>query len=186
MVRAAVLAPSEAMSITTTGLFDVLTKADRAYGVLRGTPGRDTAFDVSLVSIDGRPVTYQDRFSVTADVAADEVADVELVVVPALDDDLGPSFERNAVWAPWIAKWHRAGAVIAASCSGTFLVAEAGLLDDRTATTHWMYAAELHRRYPQVHVAANRLLIDHGDLITSGGATHISRSCPLSARALRR
>lgn len=171
MVRVAVIAPSETMSITMTGLFDVIAKADRAFGVLHGRPGRDTVFDVSLVSLDGRPVGYRNRFSVTVDVSAESVAGMDLVVVPGLDDDLRPSLERNVGWAPWIARWHRAGAVVASSCSGTFLLAQAGILDGRSATTHWLYAEGLRRRFPAVRVAAERLLIDHGDVITSGGAT---------------
>ena len=170
-VRIAVLALTETSSIAMTGLFDVLGKADRAFGTLRGRRGRDTVFDVSLISLDGRPVSYQDRVSVKVDRSASSVTDPDLVVVPALDDDLEPSFALNAPWVPWIARWHRSGAVVASSCSGAFLLAEAGILDGRTATTHWMYADELKRRFPAVRVDAARLLIDHGDLITSGGAT---------------
>jgi transcriptional regulator GlxA family with amidase domain len=171
MVSVAVVAPVETVSITMTGLFDVIGKADRAFGALRGRPGRDTVFDISLVSVDGGPVRYRDRVSVTVDCAASSVTGPDLVVVPGLDDDLNVSFEQNAVWSPWITKWHRAGAVIASSCSGAFLLAQAGILDGRTATTHWMYAEELQRRFPAVRVAAKRLIIDHGDVITSGGAT---------------
>src|SRR5918996_4280254 len=171
MVSVAVVAPVETASITMTGLFDVIGKADRAFGALQGRPGRDTVFDITLVSLDGRPVRYRDRVAVTVDLAARSVTDPDLVVVPGLDDDLAVSFEQNAAWSPWIATWHRAGAVIASSCSGAFLLAQAGILDGRTATTHWMYAEELRGRFPRVHVAAERLIIDHGDVITSGGAT---------------
>ena len=171
MVRVAVIAPYETASITMTGLFDVIGKADRAFGTLHGRPGRDTVFDVSLVSLDGLAVTYRDRISVRVDLSAESVTNMDLVVVPGLDDELESSFERNAAWAPWIARWHQEGAVVASSCSGAFLVAEAGILDGRTATTHWMYAAHMQRRYPAVRVVAERLMVDHGDVITSGGAT---------------
>jgi transcriptional regulator GlxA family with amidase domain len=171
MVSVAVIAPAETASITMAGLFDVIGKADRAFGALQGRPGRDLVFDISLVSLDGQPVRYHDRVTVTADIGAGSVDDVDLVVVPGLDDDLEPSFALNSAWAPWIAQWHQQGAVVASSCSGAFLLAEAGILDGRTATTHWMYADEMQRRFPTVRVAPERLLIDHGDVITSGGAT---------------
>ena len=154
-----------------TGLFDVIGKADRAFGALQGRLGLDTMFDVSLASLDGQPVRHGERVTVAVDLAAAEVRNVDLVVVPGLDDDLEPSLALNAAWAPWLARWHRAGAVVASSCSGAFLVAEAGLLDGRSATTHWLYGAALQRRYPAVDVTTARLLIDHGDVITSGGAT---------------
>jgi transcriptional regulator GlxA family with amidase domain len=166
-----VIAPSQCSSITMLGLFDVIGRADRAYGVLKGRPGTATIYDVKLIGLDGAPVEYRDRVSVRPDLAAAEVASMDVVVVPGLDDDLDASFELNKAWAPWLAKWHAEGATIAASCSGTFLLAEAGLLDGRAATTHWLYADKLATRYPRVKVATQRLLIDHGDVITSGGAT---------------
>src|SRR5690606_37266124 len=61
------------------------------------------------------------------------------------------------------------GARIVSLCSGAFLLAEAGLLDDRPATTHWMYADELARRYPAVKVDPNVLYVDDGDVLTSAG-----------------
>lgn len=62
------------------------------------------------------------------------------------------------------------GARIVSLCSGAFLLAEAGLLDDRPATTHWMYADELSRRYPAVKVDPDVLYVDDGDVLTSAGS----------------
>jgi AraC family transcriptional activator FtrA len=64
---------------------------------------------------------------------------------------------------------HEQGARILAICSAAFLLAEAGLLSGRRATTHWLYAAELTERYPDVEVDASVLYIDHGDVATSAG-----------------
>ncbi|MQY11897.1 HTH-type transcriptional regulator CdhR [Streptomyces sp. RB5] len=65
---------------------------------------------------------------------------------------------------------HARGARIAAICSGAFLLAEAGLLDGRAATTHWRLASRLAAYAPRVTVDAGRLYIDHGDVATSAGA----------------
>ena len=54
-------------------------------------------------------------------------------------------------------------------CSGAFVLAEAGLLDGRRATTHWMHADELARRFPTVEVDADVLYVDDGDILTSEG-----------------
>jgi len=54
-------------------------------------------------------------------------------------------------------------------CSGAFILAAAGLLDGRRATTHWMYAEELARRYPSVDVDPRVLYVDDGDIMTSAG-----------------
>src|SRR5262249_43261990 len=63
------------------------------------------------------------------------------------------------------------GAGIASSCTGAFLVADAGLLDGRPVTTHWLFADELRRRYPKVVLSMDQMIVDDGDIISSGGAT---------------
>ncbi len=171
MFKIGVIAPTECSSITMLGLFDVISRADRAYGVLHGRPGSATIYDVKLIGLTNEPVGYRDRVTALPDLAACDVDHFDLIVVPGLDDDLDTSFELNRPWAPWLARWHEAGTTLAASCSGTFLLAEAGLLERRSATTHWLYAQKLQAMFPTIEVATKRLLIDHGDVITSGGAT---------------
>ncbi len=62
------------------------------------------------------------------------------------------------------------GARLLSICSGAFVLAAAGLLDGRRATTHWRYAGELQHRYPNVHVDANVLYVDEDDVLTSAGS----------------
>ena len=96
----------------------------------------------------------------------DELARADTVIVPAchnvIDDPPGELVE--AVRAA-----HEAGARIASICTGAFVLAEAGLLDGRRATTHWMWADLLARRYPKVEVDPGVLYLDEGDILTSAG-----------------
>ncbi|MBM7167852.1 helix-turn-helix domain-containing protein [Streptomyces sp. G44] len=64
---------------------------------------------------------------------------------------------------------HEEGARIVGLCTGAFVLAAAGLLDGRPATTHWMYAPTLAKRYPSVHVDPRELFVDDGDVLTSAG-----------------
>ena len=170
MVSVVIVALSGTSSISPAGLMDALIKADRAPEAMTGRPARPL-FDVRLAGLDLGVVACRNGVSLHPSVAAADLAAPDLVVVPGLDDDLGPSFTENRGWVPWLAKWHAAGSRVAGSCTGAFLIADAGLLDGRTATTHWMFAEELHRRYPAVTVTADRMIVDHGDVLTSGGAT---------------
>lgn len=61
------------------------------------------------------------------------------------------------------------GARIVGLCLGSFVLAAAGLLDDRPATTHWLWADELARRYPRIRVNPDVLYVDDGEIITSAG-----------------
>jgi len=65
---------------------------------------------------------------------------------------------------------HEQGARILSVCSGVFVLAAAGLLDGKHATTHWKYAAELERRYPKVQVDLDVLYVDEGSVLTSAGS----------------
>ncbi len=65
---------------------------------------------------------------------------------------------------------HRRGARIASICSGVFVLAAAGLLDRKAATTHWRYAKSLQQRYPQIEVRPNALYVDEGQILTSAGS----------------
>ncbi|WP_344860245.1 GlxA family transcriptional regulator [Amycolatopsis ultiminotia] len=65
---------------------------------------------------------------------------------------------------------HARGARLVTICSGVFALARTGLLDGRSATTHWARAAQLRREFPQVQVEPDKLYVDHGDVATSAGA----------------
>ncbi|MGN6702295.1 MAG: DJ-1/PfpI family protein, partial [Burkholderiaceae bacterium] len=90
-----------------------------------------------------------------------------LIIPPSLEDALAPAV--TAALAEQLRNWHAAGATLCSICVGAFLLAETGLLDGRTATTHWRQAAAFAARYPRVTVDADRLVIDDGDIITAGG-----------------
>jgi transcriptional regulator GlxA family with amidase domain len=157
-------------SIGTAGLMDALNKADLSWA-LSGRADVVRLFDVRLVGLNRRPVRCKDGVTLHPVLTASAVSLPDLVVVPGLDDDLYPSLAINQRWVPWIRRWHAAGARVASSCTGAFLVADAGALAGRPATTHWMFADDLRRRHPSTEVRADRMIIDTGDVITSGGAT---------------
>lgn len=72
---------------------------------------------------------------------------------------------------------HARGAQLVGLCHGTLVLAAAGLLDGRTATTHWAIADDLARRYPAVRVDASRLYVDEGSVVTSAGAAAAIDCC---------
>jgi len=100
----------------------------------------------------------------------DELSTADTVIVPALPY-IYP-LERTS-FDPWLIealqKAHLRGARIVSLCTGAFALAEAGLLDGRRATTHWMHAGVLSSRYPKIQVDPAVLYIDNGDVLTSAG-----------------
>ncbi|MBL8438574.1 MAG: helix-turn-helix domain-containing protein [Zoogloeaceae bacterium] len=72
---------------------------------------------------------------------------------------------------------HQRGAKIVGLCLGAFVVADAGLLDGRTATTHWAWADTFAERFPAVNLNAQVLYVDHGDVVTSAGTAAAMDCC---------
>ena len=76
---------------------------------------------------------------------------------------------------PRLREWHAAGSVIASVCTGGFLVARAGLSAGRTMTCHWASAKTASGLFPGETFVAEKMLIDHGDLVSAGGALAVSQ-----------
>lgn len=115
-----------------------------------------------------QPSNTGEALECTYDSQPGPLGDPAVVIVPACQL-APPSIGHAPAAATWVRKRHAEGAVVAAVCGGVFLLADSGLLAGRRATTHWMFASELSRRFPELHVDADRLLIDDSDVITAGG-----------------
>ncbi len=106
------------------------------------------------------------RFLLEPDHGLDRLAHADTVIVPGwadVDRDPPPDLV-DAVRAA-----HEAGARVASLCTGAFVLAAAGLLDGRRATTHWAHTGLLAARYPRVTVDPDVLYVDNGSVLTSAG-----------------
>ncbi|RLU86846.1 AraC family transcriptional regulator [Streptomyces griseocarneus] len=102
----------------------------------------------------------------------DDLVRADTVVVPSVPDpcvEEGEPLPGALVEA--LREAHAAGARMVSLCTGAFALAEAGLLDGRRATAHWMHTAQLAARYPKVRVDDSVLYVDDGDVLTSAGLT---------------
>jgi transcriptional regulator GlxA family with amidase domain len=95
------------------------------------------------------------------------VSRAHTVIVPGIHT---PTMPISAAVLQAIRDASLAGARIASICTGSFVLAAAGLLDGSSATTHWAAAAELAQRYPRVRVDPTCLYVDNGRILTSAGA----------------
>jgi transcriptional regulator GlxA family with amidase domain len=111
-------------------------------------------------------VPTENGFDVVVPFGLEALETADTVVVPGIGDHAWPIPE------PALAALREAaerGARVASICTGAFVLAAAGLLDGRRATTHWRYAARLARMFPLVEVDPDVLYVDAGDVLTSAG-----------------
>jgi AraC family transcriptional regulator, transcriptional activator FtrA len=119
-----------------------------------------------IVSQDPPPIRTSTGFMMSPELGLDALEEADTVIVPGWADDLRPP--RPETIAALQAAYDR-GARIASVCIGSFVLAEAGLLDGRRATTHWRFASRLQERYPRVRVDPEVLYVDDGQVLTSAG-----------------
>lgn len=122
-------------------------------------------YDLVVCTPDGAPHPWVAELPTAS---YDAIAEVDTVVVPS-SNDLDDNPDLSLLDA--LRGAHERGARIASLCTGSFVLAAAGLLDGRVATTHWLHADELAQRYPQVDVRPDVLYVDEGDVLTSAGKT---------------
>jgi transcriptional regulator GlxA family with amidase domain len=150
---------------------EILSTAGRMHAQLSGNGGREGFFRVRLVSAGANPVVSANRFPVHCHATIAQVKKTDLVIVPAMDGDVLAQLEGNKACVPWVRRMYDGGADVASICTGAFVLAEAGLLEGRRATTHWIAQDLFRSRYPGVRVIPEQIVVDNGRVCTSGGAT---------------
>ncbi|GAB2581719.1 helix-turn-helix domain-containing protein [Streptomyces capparidis] len=118
------------------------------------------------VAVCGSDAVRIGRFALEPDAGLDRLRHADTVIVPGWADvDRDPPADLvGAVRAA-----HEAGARVASLCTGAFVLAAAGLLDGKRATTHWAHTDALAARYPEVEVDPDVLYVDNGSVFTSAG-----------------
>ena len=135
-----------------------------AFGIDRSDQGLPS-FEFDLCTPRPGRVATKSGFDLVVEHGLDRLAEADLIGVPAT--------ARDHVFPDEVLEALRAavdrGARVLSVCTGAFMLAAAGLLDDRRCTTHWMYTDELARRYPRAKVDPGVLYVDDDPVITSAG-----------------
>jgi transcriptional regulator GlxA family with amidase domain len=126
-------------------------------------------YEVVTCGLTAGPVTGTAGFDVIPQAGPEALATADTVVIPGTRF---PSARDEGVLTPELAAALasiRPGARLVSICTGAFVLAAAGLLDGRRATTHWHHAADLRALHPDVQLDENVLFVDDGDILTSAG-----------------
>lgn len=133
-----------------------------------------TLFNVETASIDGQAVACTGGLRLTPEKSLAEVVETQLIVVPGFMFNILEVLPTLTDMVNWLRAQNERGAYIANMCTGAFLSAQAGLLDDRYATTHWVFSEQFSRRFPRVKLQTERTVTEDGLVLCSGGSTSSS------------
>ncbi len=146
------------------GPFEVFSVASRVKPRLE--PGSSPPFNVFMVSETTAPVRARNNFIVTPAFSFADHPAIDLLVIPG--GIVTAELKKETV-IQWITSTAAKAQLIAGVCTGSFLLAKAGLLDGKHATTHWSDIAAMKSMFPNVTVEENVRWIDQGSIITSAG-----------------
>jgi transcriptional regulator GlxA family with amidase domain len=141
----------------------------RIFGAALDAAGRPY-YEVITCSVDGLPVRTDADYSITVEHDARILATADTVIISPTHD-LDEMYWEGTLPGPLrdTLAQVRPGTRMVAICTGTFVLAAAGLLDGRPATTHWRHAEQLATLYPSIKVDPDVLYVDDGDVLTSAG-----------------
>ncbi|MEV8537181.1 helix-turn-helix domain-containing protein [Streptomyces sp. NPDC051211] len=127
-------------------------------------------YETTVCTADGQPVTSDAGFVVAVTAGPEALAAADTVIIPPTHamDELAQGAPLTPALKAAIAGI-RPGTRLVSICTGSYVLAAAGLLDGRPATTHWMKALEFRRAFPRVRLDEDVLFVDDGDILTSAG-----------------
>lgn len=169
----AIVAVPESSAAVLYGLFEVFSVFGVAWAEIMGEAHNPAVFDVRIVAPSRDPFTCVGGVPVIPHASLQELDYADAVIVTDLA--INPDVCHDDRWPEvksWLNRIHHAGGTVCSVCSGSVLLAGSGLLDDKSATTHWAYIDHFRHFYPQVKLEAGRVLLPVGEdrrLVTCGG-----------------
>lgn len=156
------------------GLYETLSSTGVVWPMLTGGAAGTARFDVRIVGPSAVPFDCAIGVPISPHAGMADVARSDIVIVP--DVAIGIDRDPRGMWpdaVQWLRKLHEGGALVCTVCTGSLLLAEAGLLDGLKATTHWSAADMIARYYPAIDLQPEDVLVLEAEsrgIITSGGA----------------
>lgn len=157
-----------ALASAITGTADLFSMAGVVWQRIHGEP-TEAKFDVQIASIDGGPITCANGIQLMTHLKIEDVKTSDVIIVPTMMGRLEDTLKQNAPWLGHLKKLSDEGCDIASNDTGAFLLAEAGILNGKKATTHWGFTDLFRARYPEVDLQANQLITADANVFCSGG-----------------
>ena len=162
MIEVTILFLDQTFSSTAIGPMEVFRHAGTLWNSFTGMQPCPQ-FRVTTASIDGRAVQCDGPIRIQPNKSLADIRKTDVIFIPSTGISVDDVVERNALVVPWLRQWQKRGVPIAAVCSGVGLVAAAGLLDGKRATTHWGLSERFREKYPKVRWMPELMVTeDHG------------------------
>lgn len=139
-----------------------------ARSISQVTGGRNSDLQIEVVGLDQGPIVMAGGLSLIPTAGLDSLEGADLVFVPGLWGSPLKTVRRSAALLRRLQQCHRSGSVLVSLVTGSYFLAEAGLLNNRSATTHWYYFDDFESRYPAVKLNRKRFITLEDNLYCTG------------------
>jgi transcriptional regulator GlxA family with amidase domain len=172
-VVVSIIVPPQAEPSVVVGCYDSLWSAGVLWNRIMGET-EAPRFEPQLIGLTSDPVLTATGVQIVPHRTFADGPAGDFVLVPTMFVQSGREFgRRHPDIVDWVRSAHDLGRPVFSTCTGSFLLAEAGLLDNRDATTHWAFVDQLKAEYPLVRVHGSRVLVaatPDSSIVTCGGA----------------
>jgi transcriptional regulator GlxA family with amidase domain len=159
-VKVAVLIDEGATIIDFCGPWEVFQDASK---------GDDSLFELFTVAPSTKPLSASGGMKIVPDYSLANAPPANVIVIPAQAGGRNP--KMAGAKPEWLRSQRAHTDIIVSICTGAFLLAQSGLLDGLTATTHHLFYDDFQRMFPRVKLVKNRRFIDHGNIMSASGLT---------------
>ncbi|WP_018981560.1 GlxA family transcriptional regulator [Salinimonas chungwhensis] len=166
--KIAIYAFDQALASAITGAVDLFAQAGVTWQKIHGEAPAPV-FSVQLLSSNGAPVRCVNNVTIHADDKLDARHPPELLLIPTIGGNIDHVLAQQQPLLPVLRAFHHKRVDIAANCTGVYLLAAAGILDDKAATTHWGFAADFKQRFPAVNLNTDKLHTYDSNIFCAGG-----------------
>ena len=148
------------------GSYEIFTSANSYWK----KSGKKELFTIELAGVSKKLEFDNGLLTVKPHTNISAVRKSNLIIIPSLTPNYQKALRGNKLLVDWIEQQYKQGAEIASMCTGTFMLASAGLLDGKNCSTHWSSADTFRVLFPKVNLLADQLITDENGIYTNGGA----------------
>lgn len=148
------------------GSYKILSRANDYWKARHKTQ----LYKIELVGVSKKINFHGGLFTATPHTTITQVKKTNLVIIPSLNHNYYDTVKKNKTLINWIEEQHYKGAEVASICTGAFLLAESGLLNGKSCSTHWSAAEAFRNNYPEIDLQTEHLITHEQGIYTNGGA----------------
>ena len=171
MANVSIVAVKQMLGTSVSLPMEMLHAADSYCDLTRKPYPR---LDMKVVAMSLAPIRMTGGLCIIPDCTLKEANQSDLIVVPGLWRNPVPVLRQSDELINWLQCGHKQGATLCAAGTGVCLLAESGMLDHQTATTHWYYFDRFEKRYPLVHLQRNHFITQSDRLYCAGSVNSVA------------